>query len=97
MARKWTLGLLVAAALVGSGSVQAATHHHRAALGQSRHAVRRHVGYGGGRPYGNPVSPTVTCRYPDGTPYDPDIIGGLNHVGAGGPAANFGGFDPCGF
>ena len=48
------------------------------------------------------AAPSVTsaepdCRYPDGTPFDPDIIGGANHVGDGGPAVNLGGYAPCGY
>ena len=92
MARSRTLGLLVVAALLGTGPGWAATHHRRTHA--SRH-LPRFAGYG--RPYGVPASPTPTCRYPDGTPYDPDIIGGVNHVGDGGPAVNLGGFNPCGY
>lgn len=47
--------------------------------------------------YGVSDGETPTCRTQDGTPYDPDIIGGPNHVGDGGPAANLGGTDPCGY
>ena len=64
-------------------------HHATAHAQASRHRMPQ-------VPYGNDAGPTPTCRYADGTPYDPDIIGGPNHVGDGGPAANFGGFDPCG-
>lgn len=98
MARKEMFGLLLVAALVGSGPAWAKVRHHRhgSATGiQARHGDRRHAGTG--RPYASAVSPTITCRYPDGTPYDPDILGGPNHVGEGGPAVNFGGFDPCGY
>ena len=92
--------LLATAALVCAVPSAAATstyrraahgRHHRSA---HRRAGLRHGDVGGS--YGSAASPTPTCRYPDGTPYDPDIIGGPNHVGDGGPAVNLGGFDPCG-
>lgn len=94
MTRRDMLGLLVAAAVV-AGPARAAparrSHHHAARRPAS------HVALQARRPYASSVSPSPTCRYPDGTPYDPDIIGGPNHVGDGGPAANLGGFDPCAF
>ena len=100
MARFRLLGLLLAATLLGTAPGQAAVHHRHyahAARHQAYHAARGDAGYGYARPYAGTVSPTITCRYPDGTPFDPDIIGGPNHVGDGGPAANLGGFSPCGY
>lgn len=98
MARKALLGLLLTAALAGAGQGWATTQHHRHAHG-ARHHVRGATrgDAASSRPYASPILPTPTCRYPDGTPYDPDIIGGVNHVGDGGPAANLGGFNPCGY
>lgn len=76
-------------------AARVADHRHHAR--HHRHAAP-YGGYGyGRRPYASSVSPTITCYYPDGMPYDPDIIGGPNHVGDGGPAANLGGFYPCAF
>ncbi len=98
MARFRLLGLLLAATFLGTVPGQAAVHHRHypvAARHQARHAARRYAGAGYARPYASEVSPTITCRYPDGTPFDPDIIGGPSHVGDGGPAANLGGFSPC--
>lgn len=91
MMRSGMLGLLVAVTLAGP-TCAASRHGHRHA---ARHAAAHRAA--AGRPYATSVSPSPTCRYPDGTPFDPDIIGGPNHVGDGGPAANLGGFDPCGF
>lgn len=64
-----------------------------------RHFVRRHVAHRKvahrptprvAAPYDNPnrqgsYDPTPTCYGPGGKPYDPDIIGGRNHVGCGRP------------
>ena len=61
--------------------------HHRSRVARSAPAPG----------YGTTYSPSPDCRYPDGTPFDPDIIGGPNHVGDGGPAVNLGGFAPCGY
>lgn len=94
MVRQGTLGLLLAAVLAASSACAAPRHGHRHA---ARHPAHSYAGYAAGRPYATAASPSPTCRYADGTPYDPDIIGGPNHVGDGGPAANLGGFDPCGF
>ena len=96
MTRPVLLGTLLAA-MVGTAVTPGAARavHHR----RHRHIAAHRAGpvyYGEpGRPYSSSVSPTITCRYADGTPFDPDIIGGPNHVGDGGPAANLGGFDPC--
>ena len=88
-----TISALALCAAPASAAMRVVHHphhpHHRAA---TRYAA---TGYGAVRPYASRVSPTITCRYADGTPFDPDIIGGPNHVGDGGPAANLGGFDPC--
>ena len=100
MIRFRIIGLTLAAVLLGIAPGEASVHHrHRAhaARPQARHVARRYAGLGYARPYASPVSPTITCRYRDGTPFDPDIIGGPNHVGDGGPAANLGGFSPCGY
>lgn len=92
MARYRTLGLLVVATLLGTDLSCAATHHRRS------HASHHHPRFAGySRPYSSQRLPTPTCRYADGTPYDPDIIGGVNHVGDGGPTVNLGGFNPCGY
>ena len=85
--------LFVAPAFAPSASAHTHNRHHRHTA-QRHGSVMRNGLYGG---YSSPVSPTTTCRYADGTPYDPDVIGGRNHVGAGGPAVNFGGYDPCAF
>ena len=96
-------GLSICAALVitGSCAVAGVRHHRRethAAIPHRHGAIRSAASRGQpGRVYGYVPDPTPTCRYADGTPFDPDIIGGPNHVGDGGPAANLGGFDPCGF
>ena len=95
MTRKAPHGLFLAL-LVGAGPAWAATQHQRHAHASRQHfhhAKRSHAG----APYVSQVSPTPTCRYSNGTPYDPDIIGGANHVGDGGPAVNLGGFNPCGY
>lgn len=99
MARKKMLGLLLAAALTGAGPARATPQHGRHApvvRHPARHPGHRHAA-APAQPYASRILPTPTCRYPDGTPYDPDIIGGANHVGDGGPAANLGGFNPCGY
>lgn len=57
-------------------------HHHRHAAHRPLRQAQR-----AGTTRGDPDS---TCRAADGTPYDPDIIGGVNHVGDGGPAVNLG-------
>ena len=87
-----TWGLLAFAALGPSvAAAHALRHRHHLASHRPNPRVLAVRGYG------RASDPTTTCRYPDGTPFDPDIIGGLNHVGDGGPAANLGGSDPCGF
>ncbi len=91
-----TLRSCAVIALIALGSSANADVRHR-----PRHAhattAHRHVARGAARAYGFGYDPTPTCRYPDGTPFDPDIIGGPNHVGDGGPAVNLGGYNPCGY
>lgn len=55
-------------------------HHHRAPVAAAPPRVPgcRLEAYGG-----------YSCYDDAGNPYEPDIIGGPNHVGEGGPAANF--------
>ena len=82
-------------------SVAAAQSHRHRGLHARRHAAQaarpRQLGQRRFAPnYGSGYDPTPTCRYADGKPYDPDIIGGENHVGDGGPAVNLGGYNPCG-
>ena len=95
MVRSFLLGTLFLGLAFAGPAASACTHtrHHRHTARQPGSVMRNGL-YGG---YSSPVSPTTTCRYADGTPYDPDVIGGPNHVGAGGPAVNLGGFDPCAF
>ena len=84
-------GLGVLATLSGCAAVQAETrserrigHHHRVARHGSRHADPQ-------RAYAQPYSGGVganaasDCRTANGTPYDPDLTGGVNAVGEGGP------------
>ena len=96
--------LCAALATLGSGALANVRHHPRhgrqarAATARRHAVVRTGAAYGhAARPYGYGYDLTPNCRYADGTPFDPDIIGGPNHVGDGGPADNLGGFDPCGF
>lgn len=86
-------------------------YEHRSRHARNHHARRHHVSHQHGRVraasrrygaapgygYGASYDGQPTCYLADGTPYDPDIIGGVNHVGDGGPAVNFGGFNPCGY
>ena len=89
------IGLCLLVATLGAGPSFAEKPHHRQR--HARHARLRQLQARSPAVYGTTVSPTPDCRYADGTPFDPDIIGGRNHVGDGGPAVNLGGFPPCGY
>ncbi len=98
----WAATCAVSVALASGAGASTRHRPHRGHVAHARIAHRpsaatarqsRTNAYGDGYR----ADPTPTCRYPNGTPYDPDIIGGPNHVGDGGPAANLGGFDPCGY
>ena len=93
------IGLCLMVTILGAGpSVASKTHfHHRQRHAGRAHAPLRQLQARSPSAYGTNLSPTPDCRYPDGTPFDPDIIGGPNHVGDGGPAVNLGGFPPCGY
>ena len=85
---------LVLALLANSGSASASLRHRH-----DRHhrSIIRPQTFGVDDAYAARRTAKPDCRYPDGTPFDPDIIGGANHVGDGGPAVNWGGFPPCGY
>ena len=92
---------MIGLALFGGTAASDATvprgHAHHRSLRRHHRAVRQAAGADRAAPYASDAyDGKPDCRYPDGTPFDPDVIGGPNHVGAGGPAANLGGFEPCG-
>lgn len=92
----FAMGLLAVTMVTGA---DARSEHRSNHIRHGRHRVAKQAaGAYAAEPgrYGAPDG-KPDCRYPDGTPFDPDIIGGPNHVGAGGPAVNLGGFDPCGY
>ena len=66
--------LLAAATMAGTGTAISNPRHHRHhhAHAGARPGPTGHAGI----PYGAAQAPTPDCRYPDGTPFDPDIIGG---------------------
>lgn len=77
------LAMGLAAAPVTPSFAAGARHHHHRHSGHRDHRQSR-------QSYASSPGPGTTCRTAEGTPYDPDIIGGANHVGDGGPAVNLG-------